>query len=159
GRHQEKAGTRKSMNNSDESQAVSTFIEALHACWPSGDLQALEGFYHEHVVLLPPDLGPPIQGRASVVDSYREFLGAAELERFEVTAIDVFSFPASSAPAASGTGTHMAHVAFDIDYRLDEEAYREQGLEVYTIQEQGGRLKIIWRQQIVLDSRVAAKAI
>ncbi len=146
------------MSNNDDKAAVSAFIEALHDCWPRGDLEALEAFYHEDVVLLPPDLGPPIQGRLAVVDSYREFLGAAELERFEVTAMDVFSFPATASQAAGHAGTHMVHVAFDIDYHLDGEAYREQGLEVYTIQEQGGRLAIVWRQQIVLDSRIAAKA-
>ena len=145
------------MTGADSKAAVSAFVRALHESWPRGDLDRLAGFYHEAVVLLPPDLGPPIQGRAAVVDSYREFLGAAELERFEITAIDVFSFPADDQ-----TGTHMVHLGFDIDYRLDGEAYREQGLEIYTIQETleegAASFAIIWRQQTVLDSRVASKA-
>ena len=141
------------MSGNTATEPVADFVRALHECWPRGDLDALENFYHADVVLLPPDLGPPIRGRTAVVESYREFLGAAELERFELTAMDLFSFPT----AAAGS-TFMVHATFDIDYRLDGEDYREQGLEVYTIQDDGERLAIVWRQQIVLDSRVAAKA-
>jgi hypothetical protein len=53
----------------------------------------------------------------------------------------------------------MAHLNFEIVYDLDGERYVEKGLEVYTIIEQGGDgLKIVWRCQTVLDSRLSSKS-
>ena len=129
------------------------FLLSLNACWQTGDLDALEGFYHPDVVLLPPDLGEPIRGREAVVASYLEFLQAATLEHFEVLALDVFPFPAG--PAAA---TYVAHLIFNVTYTLDGETYVEKGLEAYTLREDEAGLQILWRHQSVLDSRIEAKS-
>ena len=63
--------------------AVRAFIAELNDCWQRGDVEALTHCYHPDVVLLPPDLGPPIRGRDAVVASYRDFLDAARLDRFQ----------------------------------------------------------------------------
>ena len=137
----------------DSIKDAEAFVRALNDCWQGGDLSALEGFYHPDVVLLPPDLGQPIRGREAVVASYLEFLQAASLDHFEVLELAVFPF---EAPA--GSQTFMAHLTFAVSYTLDGETYVEKGLEVYTIARQDGGLKILWRHQSVLDSRVEAKA-
>jgi ketosteroid isomerase-like protein len=134
-------------------EQVRDFLIHLNACWQTGDLQALEGFYHPEVVLLPPDLGPPIRGREAVVASYLEFLQAATLDHFEVLDLDVFPFPAGPELA-----TYVAHLTFAVTYTLDGETYVEKGLEAYTLSEEAGRLKILWRHQSVLDSRIEAKS-
>jgi len=133
---------------------VRQFLLDLHDCWPGGDLERLSGFYHPEVILLPPDMGPPIRGRDAVVESYAQFLNAAQLERFEVSSLELFSFE---------PGTHMAHLEFDIAYELDNERYVEKGMEIYTVVENadiesGRRFSIVWRSQIVLDSRLEAKS-
>ena len=133
---------------------IGDFIRELNACWPRGDLDALARFYHPDVVLMPPDLGAPILGREAVVASYGEFLGAATLERFHVTALDTFSFTGADNPETM----HMAHLAFEIDYLLDGERYLEKGLEIYALLETARELRIVWRQQTVTDSRLAAKS-
>ena len=129
------------------------FLTALNECWQAGDLAAIADFYHPDVVLLPPDLGAPIHGRDAVVASYREFLDAATLDLFEITSLDVFPFD-----TGSGAATLVAHLAFDVAYTLNEETYVEKGLEVYTLGEQNGQMKVLWRHQAVLDSRLAEKA-
>ena len=132
---------------------IQDFVTALNEAWQLGNTEALIACYHPDVVLLPPDLGPPIVGRDAVVASYREFLEAATLDRFETTSLDVFSFP------ATGTATHVAHLTFEVAYTLAGERYLEKGLEVYVIAEDAaGALRIIWRQQSVLDSRLAEKS-
>ncbi len=133
---------------------IRDFLTALNACWPAGEIEALARFYHPDVVLLPPDLGAPIRGREAVVASYREFLSAATLERFEVSDLEIFSFAHSPGQGA----THMAHLTFRIDYRLDGERYVEKGLEIYTLLQTPEGPQIIWRQQTVLDSRLAEKS-
>ena len=121
------------------------FLLALNACWQTGDLAALAEYYHPDVVLLPPDMGEPIRGRTAVIQSYQDFLEATTLEHFEVTGLEVFSFPT----------THMAHLTFSVSYTLDGDTYVETGIEAYTLGEFDGRLKILWRHQSVLDSRLA----
>ncbi len=131
-------------------EAVRTFLTALNECWQQGDLAAIADFYHPDVVLLPPDMGAPIRGREAVVGSYRDFLDAATLKQFEITRLDVFPF--------DGAGTLMAHLSFDIAYSLDGDDYVEKGLEVYTLAERDSEMKILWRHQAVLDSRLEEKA-
>ncbi|MGE0624966.1 MAG: DUF4440 domain-containing protein [Pseudomonadales bacterium] len=132
--------------------AVKAFITALNERWQRGEVDALADFYHPDVVLLPPDLGTPICGRDAVVASYRDFLDAARLNRFEPVGLDVFPFPAGDG------ASYIAHLGFEVDYTLDGSRYLERGLEVYVLQETSGRLQIIWRQQSVLDSRLAEKS-
>lgn len=134
------------------SERVRIFVTGLNDCWQRGDVDALASCYHPDVVLLPPDLGVPIRGRDAVVASYRDFLEAARLDRFQAVDLDVFSFPAGDG------ATHVAHLTFEIDYTLADERYLERGLEIYVMQEHAGRLQIIWRQQAVLDSRLAEKS-
>ena len=64
--------------------------------------------------------------------------------------MDVFAF--------AGTGTFSAHLTFDVTYTLADETYVEKGLEVYTVADDQGELKIVWRHQSVLDSRLKEKA-
>lgn len=137
----------------DPAARAREFVLALNACWQTGDLEALTGFYHPDVVLLPPDLGVPICGREAVVASYLEFLQAASLASFEVLELEVFPFTAST-----GSHTFMAHLTFAVTYTLDNETYVEKGLEAYALGEDEDGLKILWRHQSVLDSRVESKA-
>ena len=137
-------------------ERVRSFLMSLHDCWPAGERAALARFYHPDVVLLPPDLGPPIRGRDAVVDSYQEFLSAARMQTFAVTDLDVFEFPA--AQGSTRISTYMAHLNFEISYELGGDHYIEQGLEIYTVLETGDQLQIVWRSQTVLDSRLASKS-
>jgi ketosteroid isomerase-like protein len=133
-------------------EQVAAFLRELQSCWTGGALDRLNEFYHPDVVLLPPDLGPPIQGREAVVASYREFVDTCQLEEFDITAMETFSFP-----LAAGA-VNMAHLYFSIAYRLGDERHLEKGLETYTIGEERGELQILWRSQIVLDSRLVQKS-
>jgi ketosteroid isomerase-like protein len=133
-------------------ETIGKFIASLNECWQQGEVDRLADYYHTDVVLLPPDLGTPIRGRDAVVSTYRDFLEAAQLDRFETLGLDVFSYPEGDG------GCHVAHLTFEVDYLLDGSRYQERGLEVYVLRESGGRLQIVWRQQSVLDSRLAEKS-
>ena len=131
---------------------IRAFLLALQDCWRAGNPTELAAFYHPDVVLVPPDLGAPIRGRDAVVASYQEFLDVAQLEKFAVTSLEIFPF-------SQGSNTvHMAHLEFEISYQLDDENYLEKGLELYAVLEHNEVLQIVWRNQIVLDSRLAEKS-
>ena len=135
------------------SAAVRQFLLDLNGCWVSGDLHRLSGFYHPSVVLLPPDLGEPIRGRDAVLASYQDFARSARLLDFDVTDLAIESFPAAGAVA-----THVAHMRFDVSYELEGDHFVETGLEIYTVQETVRGLQVVWRAQLVLDSRIAEKS-
>jgi len=135
------------------SEKAREFVLGLNDCWQRGDLPALSAYYHPDVVLLPPDLGQPICGREAVVASYLEFLQAATLDHFEVLDLEVFPFT-----TLGGASTIVAHLTFAVTYTLDGETYVEKGLEAYTLSECDDGMKILWRHQSVLDSRVEAKS-
>lgn len=136
---------------------VRDFLLALNDCWQSSDLTGLPDFYHPDVVLLPPDMGEPICGREAVVGSYREFRQAATLKDFQVSGLEIFDFPFSDANGDTRFASHMAHLTFTVAYELEGDDYVETGMEVYALAEVEGALKIIWRHQSVLDSRLAEK--
>ncbi len=121
---------------------IVSLVRRLNAAWQSEDWGTLESCFHQQVVLLPPDTGAPIIGARAVVDTYREFAAAAELLSFTETELEVFSF---------GT-THMAHMRFEVDYRLGIERSVESGLEVYAITTEATPL-VVWRQQLLLTHR------
>ena len=133
------------MNRSQTQQ----FIEHLNQAWLGEDTLTLERLYHADVVLLPPDAGEPIVGRAAVLASYRDFHAAASVIRFEVRSLEVYEFVA----------TTLVHMRFDIDFKFSIDAsdvphQSETGLEVYTLVEQpetpAQNPQIVWRAQFAL---------
>ncbi len=125
--------------------AIRILISALSEAWQREDWTALEGCYHEDVVLMPPDAGAPILGRDAVLETYRDFCNVATLERFQEVELEVFTFES----------THIAHMRFEIDYELDGQRYRDEGLEIYVLApaRAGQDPVVVWRQQQLLNQQ------
>jgi ketosteroid isomerase-like protein len=128
-------------------ERIRALILRLNEAWQAGRFNELADFYHPDVVLLPPDAGEPIRGRAAVVASYREFAEAATLIEFQVTGMDVFEFSGSG-------GSSVCHMRFEIEYETAGQRFRESGLEVYVMSETSDSTQpvILWRSQAVLDA-------
>ena len=126
---------------------VEQFLQQLNEAWLAQDYDALTPMYDPDVVLLPPDAGEPIEGRAAVRSAYEDFHSACTVDRFAVTGVSSWSY-------ASGPGdVTKAHMRFDIDYQLRSNAqtFCEQGLEVYTLlSEPNTGPRIVWRAQFTL---------
>ncbi len=131
-------------------QTIETFIRELNSTWQRGDFTALENFYHENVVLLPPDSGEPIQGRAAVIESYKDFNEQAMLTDFRITGLHAYPF--GSTIDDPNSTIHMVHMRFEVEYQLDGRNYWDSGLEVYAVVG-NTEPQIIWRSQNVLDNR------
>jgi ketosteroid isomerase-like protein len=129
---------------SDHEQ-IRSLIENLNEAWQAGRFDELDAFYHPDVVLLPPDSGEPIVGRAAVVTSYRDFFEAANLHEFQTTSLETYAFDS----------TAVCHMRFEIEYTIDSGRFRETGLEVYVLTiptSQETQPVIIWRSQAVLEA-------
>jgi hypothetical protein len=136
----------------DDEQA-SKHILSLNEAWQAGRFDLLDRFFHPDVVLLPPDAGAPIVGRAAVVASYLEFAKAATLNEFVVSSLDVYPFD----------GATVCHMRFEIDYQINTGHFRESGLEIYVVTDSPADSRadstsdatqptIVWRSQNVLDT-------
>ncbi len=132
-------------------KSIETFIEELNSTWQRGDFSALGNFYHENVVLLPPDSGEPIHGRAAVIESYKDFNEQATLAEFRITEWQAYPFGATTSDPDSTI--HMVHMRFEVEYQLDGQNCWDSGLEVYAVMSDS-EPQIIWRSQSVLDNRV-----
>ncbi len=117
-------------------------VEELNAAWPVGDMATVGSCYHPDAVLLPPDLGPVIQGRDDIVETYATFNSSAALTEFNVTDTECFDFGASTA----------VHLHFSVAYQLGDQSYNDDGLDIYLLNPHQERWVVVWRQQIVLAS-------
>lgn len=131
-------------------ESIETFIQELNSTWQRGDFAALENFYHENVVLLPPDSAEPIHGRTAVIESYKEFNEQATLSEFRITELQIYPFGSTT---SVDSAIHMVHMRFEVAYRLDGHNYRDSGLEVYAVMS-NTEPQIIWRSQNVLENRI-----
>ena len=129
-------------------QKAIALIRDLNAAWQTGDFDTVANAYAEDAVLLPPDLGTPIQGRDPIVHTYREFTAAAELLRFDERDLRAYGYPTTS----------IVHLSFEIEYRLGDEHQADrvhrvdEGLEIYVVGHTDP-LEILWRQQCITSSR------
>lgn len=121
-------------------ERIINHINGLNDAWQDEQFQAIAGYYHPDVVLLPPDAGPPITGRDAVVASYQDF-AAAERVQFTVEGFDTFEF----------ADTGVCHMRFQMEYTLDGSRYSEHGLEVYVVANVTTDPQIIWRSQSLTE--------
>ncbi len=117
------------------------FTKTLNGAWQAQDFEALANLFSAHAILQPPDVGPPIIGRASIVSTYREFAENATVIQFVELDLNTFDF----------TSTVIVHLNFEIEYKVDTIHRIDSGLEVYVIEK--APAQIIWRQQTITHSR------
>jgi ketosteroid isomerase-like protein len=118
-------------------------ITDMNQAWSDGRLDDLDTYYHPDALLLPPDAGEPIQGRAGIVSTYRDFAAMTQLHSFTPQACDCYTI---------GDNTAI-HMRFEVDYSMEDSRYLESGLEVYLLNDTP---QIIWRYQTVLSTRTLA---
>lgn len=115
-------------------------ITDLNRTWSEGQLENLSDFYHPDALLLPPDAGDPIQGRAGIVATYYDFAQMTELHGFYTKSCNSYLIGSVTA----------VHLRFEVDYTMEGSRYVESGLEVYWVNETP---QVIWRYQTVLSTR------
>ena len=121
-------------------QRSELIVRACNDAWQQSDWSTLENCFHPQAVLLPPDAGDPIVGRDQILETYQEFMAAADVTEFTIDDLVCFPFSATS----------MVHMRFTLDYRIADEAFTDSGLEVYAIDSSGPEARIVWRSQMIL---------
>ena len=115
-----------------------SFADRMDRCWMEGRLPELAEFLAEDVVFVAPAGTPRSEGLAPAIESYRQFMSHAQVNRFQ-------------------TGDRIVTVRGDtavIEYRwqMDWTAagadHAENGREVLVLARRGEGWRVVWRTQI-----------
>lgn len=121
---------------------VERLIRDLNSAWPEGRFEEVGRCFDDEAVMVPPGGGELIRGREAIVGSFRSFLDAAKVHRFEVLDLTVTVFGA----------TACAVVPFQIRYELQGQIYDEKGEDILVLMQNAGEWRIVWRTQVPLAS-------
>lgn len=122
------------------------FIRDLNQTWQSHRYDDLYDYFHDNVVMLPPNSSKPIVGSESMVQSYRQFGSMGTIHVFEITDLSLHHY----------SSVTMCHMRFHVDYEIESGRYREDGIDVYAIDTSGPKPKVVWRTQIALVAEDAS---
>jgi ketosteroid isomerase-like protein len=114
---------------------VAAAADAFSAAWRSGRLEALEGLVDPEVVFVQPGGSSRIEGRAACIDSFRGFLAAATIERYQEgdRQIDV------------NGNTAVVTYRWTMAWRRAGQDHRESGRDLLVLGRRDGRWRITWR--------------
>ncbi|MEM9555482.1 MAG: nuclear transport factor 2 family protein [Acidobacteriota bacterium] len=118
---------------------IRDLIAAVDRAWLDAEPERLADSFHERVVFEAPGFIGRIVGREDCLDSYRQFVDQATIDRFETGTpqVDVFG------------PTAVAVRSLDIEYTLANETHRERAHEAITLtraRRRGGSVwLIVWR--------------
>ncbi|MEO0425060.1 MAG: nuclear transport factor 2 family protein [Pseudomonadota bacterium] len=120
-------------------EAEST-IRALNDAWLQRRWDDLAAYFDEQVVMLMPFGDEKLEGREAMMASYREFVDAATDIQLTINSIDTQDY----GPTA------VCHMSFEVDFTLDGEREKSEGLEVYVLHADPGQPpRVVWRTQRV----------
>ena len=73
-----------------------------------------------------------------MIESFHQFLGAAEVDSFEELGLD----------ADVVGGVAVATLRFRVRYRMRDESFDESGTEMYVLEPAAAGWRIVWRTQL-----------
>jgi ketosteroid isomerase-like protein len=117
---------------------LDSFTDQMDRCWLEGRFPDLAKFLAEDVVFVGPGGTPRVEGRAPAIESYRQFMSHARMNRWE-------------------SGDQVVTVRGDtavIEYRWDAAwtaggvDHAEKGRELLVLARRTGEWRVVWRTQI-----------
>jgi len=125
---------------------VRDIVSAINRAWQRCDAEALMPLFHEDVVMLLPGGAGTVQGRAALVESFREFSTNARVHdyREEGLRIDLFG------------ATAIATYRFTMIYERDAGKRESTGRDLYVFERSEERWQAVYRAMFDLDERAAS---
>jgi len=103
-----------------------------------GRFADLEAFLAQDVVLVAPGGEPRSEGLAHAIESYREFMSQAQVNRFE-----------SSDHVVTLRGdTAIVEYRWQMDWTAGGTEHKDAGREVLVLSRRDGQWRVVWRTQI-----------
>jgi uncharacterized protein (TIGR02246 family) len=115
--------------------AIRRVVAGISTAWRSKRIAELHDLFADDVVLIAPGARARLQGRAAVVETYREFAESTANHDYSESdlAVDVFG------------DTAIATYRFEIAWTRDNARYRETGTDVLVLAHRDGAWRVVWR--------------
>ena len=122
------------MEQSDQEQ-IRALLREVNEAWLQGRWEVLNDCFCNDVVIKGPQLQEMGRGREACVKSYADFTRMATVREFKASepAIDVFGTVA------------VASCPWKIDYRMNNQDFRESGHDLLVLTHEEGGWKVVWR--------------
>lgn len=118
-----------------ETERVTAVVRAITDAWRGGRYEDLERYFHPEMVLAMPGFVERIDGRAPIIDSYRDFGAKATMHGFE-----------AGEPQVDRVGpTAISAMDFEIDYEYEGTRSREAGTDLLVLQRDEEGWRVVWR--------------
>ena len=115
-----------------------SFIESMDRCWMEGRLQDLGAFLAEDVVFVAPGGTPRGDGLAQAIESYRQFMSHAQVNRFE-TSDHIVTLRGDTA---------IVEYQWQMVWIAAGAEHNETGREVLVLSRRDDKWRVVWRTQI-----------
>jgi len=117
---------------------LDTFTDRMDRCWLEGRFPDLANFLAEDVVFVAPGGAKRSEGLAPAIESYRQFMSHARMNRWE-TGGQVVTVRGDAAVIEYG---------WDAAWTMGGVDHAEKGRELLVLARRAGEWRMVWRTQI-----------
>jgi hypothetical protein len=114
---------------------INRLLKNINQSWRQGRWEQLEKCFHQDVVIAAPGIKGGGRGRKACVQSYRDFIGQA----------DILDYRESDLTVDMWGDTATACYRFEISYRMNEQQYHDVGYDLFVFSRQAGEWLAVWR--------------
>jgi ketosteroid isomerase-like protein len=122
--------------NIDAITAIKRFLKDTNKAWSSGKPENLNHYFHDHIIIVSPDLKIMGSGKEPCIQSYIDFLSRPSDIHFHADDPDVFVFD----------NTAVAFYTYHISWKMEGRQSRETGKEIYVLNKQKDEWLIVMRK-------------
>ena len=120
------------------SEELISFTDRMDRCWMEGRFPDLEAFLAKDVVFVAPGGEPRSEGLAAAIESYRQFMSHARVNRFET----------SDRIVTLRGDTAIVEYRWQMDWTAAGADHSETGRDVLVFSRGGEGWRVVWRTQI-----------
>ena len=116
------------------SKEIEAFIEHFNNSWTKGEFESITPLLDDETIFVAPDLKTEIRGRDSCIQTIKDYSYNAETKIFNVTNKKIHIWDK----------TAMVALDYYVEYEMNNHYYKEKGKELWTLNKQKGRWKLVW---------------
>lgn len=127
------------MSTEESRQEIRDIVHQLNDAWATGHPDELARFFHEDIVMVPPDFTGRSQGRDACIASYAEFCSQATILGVKIIdpGVEVFG------------DTAVSTYAYEVAYEMGGERFNDTGRDLFVFVREDGRWQAVWRTMII----------
>ena len=125
------------MTENSPSQDIASWVKAMDRCWLEHRFADLENYLAQDVVFVAPN-GHRAFGRDTAIEGYREFMGRAQIRRFQ---------PGDPVVTQRGD-TAVVEYDWDMAWESGGESYEAKGRDILVLSCSADVWSVIWRTQL-----------